>query len=150
MTNYICIHCGKSFKPNSRVKNQRYCPDETCQKARRNRWYREKLVEDRDYKENQRRCQKDWHTRHPSYYKDYRARHPEYTERNRILQLRRNSKRGKDRVSRMVAKIDSLDKAFFSRRGELFKLIPQESHMIAKIDSFIVKLIPYKELGSYG
>ena len=146
----ICIHCGKSFKPSPRVKNQRYCKNENCQRARHNRWYREKLVKDRDYKENQRRCQKDWHTRHPCYYKDYRAKHPGYVKRNRMLQLRRNSKRGKDKLSRMIAKIDSLDRSFFSRKGELFKLIPQDERMIAKIDSFIVKLIPCKELGNYG
>lgn len=150
MINYICIHCGKVFYPNPRVKYQRYCKDESCQNARRNRWYREKLVKDRDYRENQRRCQKDWHSRHPCYYKEYRANHPEYVNRNRLLQLRRNSKRGKDKLSRMIAKIDSLDRAFFSRKGELFKLIPQESRMIAKIDSFIVNFIPYKELGGYG
>ncbi|MBU4343135.1 MAG: hypothetical protein KKG01_03695 [Candidatus Omnitrophica bacterium] len=147
---HICTHCGKGFKPNPRVKNQKYCNYENCQKARRNKWYREKLVKDRDYRDNQRRCQKDWLLLHPCYYKEYRAKHPRYVERNRVLQLRRNAKRGKDKVSRMIAKIDSLDKAFFSRKGELFKLIPQDERMIAKIDSFIVKLIPCKELGSYG
>lgn len=108
------------------------------------------MAKDQDYKDNQRRCQKEWLTHHPGYYRDYRANHPEYVQRNRLLQLRRNAKRGKDKLSRLIAKIDSLDRTVFSRKGELFKLIPQDNRLIAKIDSFIVKLIPYKGLKSYG
>jgi len=148
--NGICIHCGRSFRPNPRVKNQRYCSQKSCQGARRTRWYREKITKDQDYKDNQQRCRSQWLAHHPDYYKEYRSNRPDYVQRNRLLQLRRNAKRRKDKVSRMIANIDSLGKAFFSRKGELFKLIPQENRMIANIDSLIVKLIPCKELRSYG
>ena len=139
-----CVHCGKEFSPNPRVKNQRYCGDRSCQKARRARWQKAKMTKDPDYTENQRLCWKDWLAHHPGYYRDYRALHPEYVERNRFLQARRNAKRRKDGLAKMIAKMDSLDRGFYSRRGELFKLIPQDGRLIAKMDSLIVKLVPVK------
>lgn len=150
MTNYICIHCGKGFQPNPRVKNQRYCNGESCQRARRTRWQREKMAKDPDYKDNQRRCQKEWIKAHPGYCREYRAGNPEYVKRNRLLQLRRNAKRGKDKLSRLIAKMDSLNSPFYSRRGCSFRLVPEGDKLIAKMDSLIVKLIPCKGLGSYG
>ena len=143
-----CIHCGKSFNSDPRVKNQKYCSDRDCQRARRARWYREKMAKDPDYRDNKKRCQREWLARHPGYYGDYRARHPEYVERNRLLQIRRNAKRRKDRVGKLIAKIDASPGGLFSRKGELFKLIPQQGRLIAKIDSLVVKLIPYKGLGA--
>ena len=104
----ICIHCGKEFSPNPRVKNQRYCGDRKCQTARRASWYRKKIATDPDYRDNQKRCQKEWLNSHPGYWKDYREKHAEYVERNRLLQLRRNAKSRRDSVSRLIAKIDSL------------------------------------------
>jgi len=53
--NGICIHCGKSIKPNPRVKNQRYCSEKACQRARRASWQRQKMANDPDY----RRIRKD-------------------------------------------------------------------------------------------
>ena len=140
----ICIHCGKEFSPSPRVKNQRYCGDRKCQTARRASWYREKMTTDPAYRDNQKRCQKEWMSSHPSYWRNYRAKHHEYVERNRLLQLRRNAKRRKDRVSRLIAKIDALNTGIYSRKGELFKLIPQDGRLIAKIDSLVVRLVPVK------
>ena len=141
-----CIHCGRSFVPNLRVKNQRYCPDVKCQRSRRARWYREKMVKDPDYRDNQKRCQKEWQLSHPDYWRDYRDRHPEYLKRNRLLQQWRNARRGKDKVGRLIAKIDSLSRWSYSRKGGLFRLVPQGNRLIANIDSFIVKIIPVNRL----
>lgn len=138
MNGIICIHCGKTFSPNPKVKNQRYCSDERCQRARRTMWQREKMAKDPDYRDNQRRCQKEWLSAHPGYWRDYRAKHPEYVKRNRLLQTRRNAKRSKDGLVKMIAKMDSL----ISRKGRLFRLIPQGGNLIAKMDSLIVKLVP--------
>lgn len=138
----ICIHCGREFIPNPRVKGQKYCRDRNCQKARKGRWQRKKMAKDADYRENQKRCQEDWLRSHPGYYRKYRVEHPEYAERNRLLQIRRNAKRRRDSISRLIAKMDSLDTGFYSRRGELFKLVPQDERLIAKMDSLIVKLVP--------
>lgn len=146
----ICIHCGKEFIPNPRVKNQRYCSDKECQKARRARWSRQKMEKDPDYRDNKKISQKEWIRHHPGYYRKYRAKHPEYVKRNRLLQFKRNSMRRKDKMSRMIAKIDALTGGGFSRKGELFKVIPQDNKLIAKMDSLVVKLIPCKLLGRHG
>lgn len=140
----ICVHCGKEFSLSPRVKNQRYCGAKECQTARRARWYREKMATDPAYKDNQKRCKREWLDRHPGYWRDYRALHPKYVERNRLLQLRRNAKRRRDSASRLIAKIDALNTGIYSRRGELFKLIPQDGRLIAKIDSLIVRLVPVR------
>lgn len=139
-----CIHCGRPFKPNPRVKNQKYCRKQACQRVRQTNWYRKALARDPEYKDNQRRCQKEWHERHPGYYRKYRESHPEYVQRNRQLQLKRNARIRNN--GKMVAKIDSLSKPFFSRKGELFRVIPHGNNVVAKIDSFVVKLIPYRSL----
>jgi hypothetical protein len=141
-----CVHCGRSFVPNPRVKNQKYCQDVKCQRARRARWYSEKMVKDPDYRDNQRRCQKEWQLAHPSYYTDYRAKHPEYVRRNRLLQMRRDAKRRKDRVGKFLANIDSLCRWNYSRKGALFRLVPQGDRFLANIDSLIVKIIPVNML----
>lgn len=150
MMNCICIHCGKSFKANPRVKNQRYCKEKNCQKVRRSGWQRQKMAEDADYQENQARCYRQWRKRHPGYQKDYRRRHPEYDQRNRALQILRDAKRRKDRISRLLVKMDSLRRRFYRRDGGLFRLIPEDKSSLVKMDSLIVKLIPYKGLWRYG
>lgn len=137
-----CIHCGRGFEPNPRVKEQSYCRDNGCQRARRARWQRQKMATDPDYRDNQSRCQKEWLLRHPGYYKDYRAGHPEYVERNRLLQIRRNARRRKDGLAKLIAKMDSLGRGLYPCRGELFKLVPQGNRLIAKMNSLTVKLVP--------
>lgn len=144
--NCICIHCGKSFRPSPRVKNQRYCSEKNCQKARRTRWQRLRIGRDPDYQENQQRCHRQWRERYPGYQKDYRIRHPEYVKRNKALQILRDAKRRKDRISRLLVKMDSLKRRFYRRDGELFRLIPKDNRLLVKMDSLIVKLIPYKGL----
>lgn len=150
MINSICIHCGKSFKSNPRVKNQRYCSQNDCQKARRASWQRQKMATDQDYRENKQRCQRQWQECNPDYYRLYRNKHPEYTQRNRILQVIRDNRRRKDKQGKMLAKLDSLLKPYYSRKGAIFRLIPQQERLLAKLDSLVVKLIPCKELGIYG
>jgi len=137
--NCICIHCRKSFNPNPRIKNQKYCNEKECQKARKAKWQREKMAKDLDYKSNQKACQQQWQRGQPDYYRDYRAKHPEYVERNKLLQITRNAKRRKDGLVRLIAKMDALN-SICSMRKWLFKLVPQDS-MIAKMDSLIVKLV---------
>jgi hypothetical protein len=99
-----CVHCGWDFKPDPRVKNQRYCSAKECQRARKRAWQQEKLRSDPDYKANQRDCQREWHKRHPGYYRQYRERHPKSCERNRLMQRYRNSrKRSRQKVATMDA-----------------------------------------------
>lgn len=138
----ICVHCGKEFKPNPRVKRQRYCKNKQCRKARRAKWQRLKMATDPDYRDNQRRCQRQWQRRHSGYYSLYRKNHPKYTERNRLLQQMRDNRRRKHTKGQMLAKMDSLLRPYYSRKGGIFRLIPQGSQMLAKMDSLTVKLVP--------
>jgi len=137
----ICIHCQEEFVPNPRVKKQQYCSNKECQRARKTGWQRKKMLEDPDYRDNQKRVQKEWQERHPEYFRIYRGSHPNYVERNRLLQHMRNTKRCKDGRVKLIAKMDALLKPFYSRKGAYFNLIVQNP-LIAKMDTLRVKLVP--------
>jgi hypothetical protein len=141
-----CIHCFREFKANPRVKKQKYCGDKKCQRARRRAWQRRKVASDPDYQENQRRCQRQWQEGNPGYYRLYRNSHPEYTQRNRLLQGMRNVRRRNDKQGKMIAKMDSLIRPYYSRRGAIFRIIPQDDRLIANMDSLEVKLVPIQGL----
>jgi hypothetical protein len=128
-----CTHCGNRFEPNPRNKNQSYCSNKECQRARKRKWQREKLLNDPDYKANQRDCWRKWHERHPGYYKLYRERHPKSSERNRLMQRYRNSHRPSRRT---IAKMDALRPAPVLDPASYY-LLP----MIAKMDASIQKVI---------
>ncbi|WP_445936930.1 hypothetical protein [Pseudomonas sp.] len=108
MTNKICAGCGQPFEPRPQVPNQAYCPLLACQRARRQRWQRNKMQSDPDYRENQIRSQRAWLDRHPEYWRNYRDSNPEYVERNKSRQrakqdLRQESDLAKMDVSRFMA-----------------------------------------------
>jgi len=88
-----CIHCGRHFILNPRVKDQRYCGRKECQRARKTLWQREKMRTDPEYQTNQRESHRSWRERNPGYWKEYRIGHPEYAMRNRILQRHRDKRR---------------------------------------------------------
>ena len=69
----ICACCGQPFEPRSQVPNQTYCSMPICQRTRRQRWQHEKMQNDPDYRENQKRSQRAWHERHPDYWQQYRS-----------------------------------------------------------------------------
>lgn len=128
-----CVHCGHFFEPNPRVKNQHYCTDKDCQRARKRKWQREKLLSDPDYRANQESCQRQWHQRHPGYYKQYRQRRPQLKERNRLLQRYRNSRR---RSYKVIAKMDAFE-AVRRQPPAVFYLLP----LIAKMDALAQKVV---------
>jgi hypothetical protein len=123
-------HCRRLFDPDPRVKNQRYCGEKACQRARKKKWQKEKLAVDPDYKANQRECQIEWHARHPGYYRKYRQQHPRYRQRNTLLQSYRNAK------VRVIAKMDTFKPAPLKDPGA-FYLLP----LIAKMDASAQKVI---------
>jgi hypothetical protein len=57
-------HCRAPFVPHPRVKAQRCCSHQPCQRARKAQWQRDKLARDPAYRANQRDCQRHWQ-RHP-------------------------------------------------------------------------------------
>lgn len=131
--NIQCVHCGRQFEPNPRVKNQRYCSERECQRARKRKWQQERLLSDPDYKANQRDCQRAWHNRHPGYYKQYRERHSKNRERNRLMQCYRNSRR---RPRQKIAKMDASHPAPVIYPA-LYYVLP----VIAKMDALTQKVI---------
>lgn len=105
-----CISCRTRFTP-LRNPNQSYCSKSPCQKKRQNRYKRQKLKIDTDYKQNQHNAQQRWCKSHPDYWKQYRSRKPEYAESNRMAQRTRNKNRNQKRQnepSEVIAKITPL------------------------------------------
>jgi len=127
-----CTHCHQFFVPNPRIKNQRYCSEKPCQRARKTLWQRQKLKTDPDYKANQKDCQKQWCENHPDYWRNWRVAHPGYTERNRIRSRLK---------SRNLAKMDASKSEHFIKSGCYF-LIPEPLSpvFIAKMDASIQKV----------
>jgi hypothetical protein len=134
-----CAHCGCAFGRNGRVKNQRYCSNNACQRARKRLWQKQKLATDPDYKQNQRDSQQLWCTQNPHYWKDYRRHHVDYTDRNRTLQKTRDSRR---HLKKNLAKMDTSESIFSVKQGTYY-LIPERTGL-AKMDAFAQKvcLIP--------
>lgn len=139
-----CAHCKGLFRPDPRVKNQRYCGRSVCQRARKALWQRQKMKTDPDYQDNQRRCRKQWSEAHRQYWREYRRTHGQYVVRNRMLQ------KGRDRVRhlRRLAKMDASTQVSFVKPGGYY-LVP-EGRDLAKMDALKQKilLIPigYKDL----
>jgi hypothetical protein len=80
-----CAHCRRLFIANPRVKNQKYCSRDICQRTRKSRWQRRKMATDADYRQNQKDSRQMWQTQHPGYWQQYRDSHPQYRERNRTI-----------------------------------------------------------------
>ena len=128
-----CSHCGRSVRWNPRLREQRYCGDRRCQRARKTVWQRQKMATDADYQANQRDCQRRWRARNRDYWHHYRSRHPGYLERNRLLQRLRNRKH---RLLEGIAKMDAF--RFLSpRKAKTYYLIPQ----VAKMDALAQKVL---------
>jgi hypothetical protein len=136
----LCNYCGKRFQ--ARNASQHYCSKIICQRFRKKRWQKQKLVNDPDYRANQKQAQESWRKKHPGYWKDYRESHPLYVERNRRCQRHRNglrgADRGKDAVKRrpLIAKMDATPPV----KSGTYRLIPIETPMIAKMDAVVVEL----------
>ncbi len=131
-----CLHCQKRFIPHPAVRDQRYCSNPQCQKARRRRWQKEKLAKDSDYRDNQDRAQRQWRSRNKDYWKRYRGDHPAYMERNRMAQKERNQRR---RPGAEIAKMDELKEETLVPSGR-YRLVPLGNGGIAKMDELIVEL----------
>jgi len=128
-----CAHCRRLFRPNPRVKKQRYCSEKSCQRARKSLWQKEKMATDPDYQANQRDCLKRWRKRNRHYWRHYRSRHPEVAERNRLAQRLRNRRRG---LVQSIAKMDA-SKQRYREKAKSYYLIPQ----IAKMDALAQKVL---------
>lgn len=88
-----CVNCQKLFQRRPQNKDQCYCGEKPCQRARKSNWQRQKLTDDPEYRKNQKASQKAWQETHQDYWEKYRQKNPEQAERNRKLQLIRNAKK---------------------------------------------------------
>jgi hypothetical protein len=129
-----CVHCQCIFVPHPRVKTQRFCAKQACQRARKAQWQREKMATDPDYQANQRDCQRTWQNRHPHYWRQYRSKRADYRERNRLLQQHRDQKRR----FKPLAKMDASVPVSFVKPG-IYHLIPAVGDQLAKMDALSQK-----------
>ena len=85
-----CKRCAAVF---TKLRNpgQAYCSARDCQRERKNKWRREKMSADSDYKNNQQMANKRWQTKNPDYWRAYRASHPDYVQFNRDAQRVRDA-----------------------------------------------------------
>lgn len=140
MRHKLCTWCGKAFFPCSQVPQQRYCSAPDCQRERRNKWQRDKLKTDKDYRDNQLRAQQAWCERNPDYSRQYRETHPEYVSGNRLRQQKRNL------IATTTKKIAKMDVS--NPIGPLLpgiyrvKLIAPGT--IAKMDVCTIEVTPYE------
>lgn len=140
---FICLACGKEKTQSPRSNGrQSYCGLKSCQRARKAHWQRRKVNNDRDYRENQKRCYQAWAKNHQQYWRDYRQSHPEYVLRNLILQRRRNlALRGSEKApvgSEVFAKMDALkpSNTLKIKNNTEYWLVP----VIAKMDALKVRI----------
>jgi hypothetical protein len=133
-----CLYCGEVFA--SRNKSQRYCLKTDCQRSRKKRWQKQKLLNDPCYRANQKQAQESWLKKHPGYFRDYRKSRPVYAARNRERQRHRNGLRGRKKTSLqrqpLIAKMDASPPI----KSGTYHLIPIGDPLIAKMDSVVVEL----------
>ena len=136
-----CCHCGVFFKRSPRHKNQNYCMEPECRKARKAAWKREKMRLEEQFRLNHHLSHQKWARAHPGYWKAYRLDHPEKVERNRRLQIIRNRKRNRRRKevtstpAGVIAKVDASKPYKFKPIGQYY-LVP----VIAKVDALKVRI----------
>lgn len=133
MTTKICACCGHAFEPRPQVPNQSYCSSPACQRTRRQRWQRDKMQADPDYRINQRAAQQAWSQRNPDYWRNYRDARPEYEQHNREQQRLRDL-RGQDAG---LAKMDVCGLPTGLYRIERHPAFPMENGI-----SWIVEITP--------
>lgn len=131
-----CLCCKKPFHSHPAVRDQRYCHNSECQKARKRKWQKEKLAKDNDYRVNQAEAQRQWRSRNKDYWGQYRKQNPAYTEKNRIRQRERNRRRGSGSG---IVKMDAHQGKPLIPSGR-YRLVPLCNPGIAKMDELIVEL----------
>lgn len=143
---FRCVHCQRRYKKNPRLKGQqKYCGSKSCQQSRKNRWEREKLSKDSEYRARRRESKKRWYSRYPGdrYQNLYRDSHPDYLESNRKKQQKRNKPAAIGSGSAKIVKTDALTSESVIRRG-LYVLLPYKKtdvEKIVKTDALIVQLL---------
>jgi len=137
VTRRRCLACGKLFRPCPQVKEQSYCSKAECQKERKRRWHRKKLLDDPEYVQNRRDSQRRWREVHRGYWQSYRKTHPASVEKNRQRQRERNLLRTGQ--SRPIAKMDASLEESRIIPGR-YRLVPLDLGGVAKTDAINVEI----------
>jgi len=134
-----CVHCGKFFIPRNRDQN--YCTEADCQRARKAAWQRYKMKTDVDYRTQQQLSNEKWVNKTPGYWARYRQQNPDKAERNRALQHirnRRNRQSDQDPGFAVIAKMDARKSYDFDLLGQ-FYLVPVIAKMdVSKVNIYII------------
>jgi len=138
---FQCKNCRKIFEKNPRLKEeQNYCSQKICQQARKNKWEREKLLKDPDYKQKRKVQKQQWYKNKPGdlYQREYRERRSSYQEENVKKQRSRNQ-------NKLNVKILEQLQTPGAGVGDthLFYLVPYNKHLqknIVKTDALIVSI----------
>jgi len=145
---FYCKHCRERKRKNPRLKNnQFYCGEKACQRARRNKWERERLKKDPIYYVHRKKQKAKWRNERPVdvYQRCYRQSHFEYDQKNRELQRSRNTeakKRQQEHPVSNIVKTDSLTPGALVLSG-LYAIYPYKTGLgekIVKTDPLIVEL----------
>jgi len=145
---FCCKNCGARIKRNPRLNDkieQKYCNKSPCQRVRKTEWHITKIANDRDYKENQRNAEREWHKRHPDYYSEYRNKHPDYVRQNRELQRKRDKKRKAQEdfttftPEKNLATMDASASVSSLKSGN-YRLIPLKTGHLATMDALFVHI----------
>jgi hypothetical protein len=141
----VCKSCGRVFRPDPRVSQQRFCSRPECQRIRLSIWQKRKRSTDKEYQGNQADAQKKWTKRNRSYWKKYRETHPDYAKRNRELQKNRNLAKkfgAAETAGRKGGKIAKMDPSHPKNliRSGYYKLIPLVADPVAKMYEILVKI----------
>ena len=135
-----CSSCRKMFAVYAHIPGQQYCSERKCQNKRRQKWRKQKIASDKDYKANQYDAQKRWCLKNQDYWQRYRDENPHYVKCNRLLQRIRNGRRSaKKRQYHLIAKRYALPEKKNDISG-YYKTIPAGEHRIAKSDVLLIKL----------
>lgn len=137
---FRCACCRRIVRRNLRVKMQQYCGAKACQQARKNKWQREKLQTDPDYRVNKKESQQEWQKENPAYWRQYRSKHPEYQKHNQRLQQARDQKKRSRTTADHLAKKDALSQ-YFNDTSTTYYIYAGGGNL-AKKDALSVKIIP--------
>jgi len=144
-----CTRCHVVFIK-QRNPSQAYCSAPDCQRERKNKWRREKMNADSDYKNNQEMANKRWHIKNPDYWRNYRASHLDYVQSNRDAQRVRDRTKGNNIPHHSMddlaggynalplAKSDALPSETHINAGSYWLLAIDDG--LAKSDAFPVKI----------
>lgn len=90
-----------------------------CQRARCAKWQRQKMEKDSEYREEEKRCRKEWQESHSGYWKEYGWKNPDYVTGSRQRQRLRDARCRKDGLVEVLAKMDVITRPHFFFEGRI-------------------------------